>query len=149
MILKPTPEMSEQLNRPGKAVRFSIGSQASNPISEAITASNIKNNLKLAYPETDLAYYFWLANNKNKLTVDSYLEVQHYRHYLGSWEKYFLLQCNHNPPTAICNISRNVEHRKMSSLLEILQTQRKLIKRCVNISKSTKMYNNQNHCMKS
>jgi len=43
MILKPTPEMPEQLNRPGKAVRFSISSQANSPISEAITASNIKN----------------------------------------------------------------------------------------------------------
>jgi len=28
---------------PGKAVQFSIGGQASSPISEAITASNIKN----------------------------------------------------------------------------------------------------------
>jgi len=34
-----------KLNRPGKAVQFSIGSQASSPISEAITASNIKNIL--------------------------------------------------------------------------------------------------------
>jgi len=34
--------------RPGKAVRFSIGSQVSSTISEAITASNIKNiNSKL------------------------------------------------------------------------------------------------------
>jgi len=32
-----------KLNRPGKAVRFSIGSQAGSPISEAITTSNIKN----------------------------------------------------------------------------------------------------------
>jgi len=35
--------MQTKLNRPGKAVRFSIGNQACNPISEAITASNIKN----------------------------------------------------------------------------------------------------------
>jgi len=33
-----------KLNRPGKAVRFSIGSQVSSPISEAITASNIMNS---------------------------------------------------------------------------------------------------------
>jgi len=32
-----------KLNRPGKTVRFSIGSQAGSPNSEAITASNIKN----------------------------------------------------------------------------------------------------------
>jgi len=43
MILKPTPECQSKFNRPGKAVRFSIGSQASCPISEAITASNNKN----------------------------------------------------------------------------------------------------------
>jgi len=35
------PEMPEQAHRPGKAVRFSIGSQASSPINEAITASNM------------------------------------------------------------------------------------------------------------
>jgi len=32
-----------KLNGPGKAVRFSIGSQARSSISEAITTSNIKN----------------------------------------------------------------------------------------------------------
>jgi len=32
MILKPTPEMPEhKLNRPGKTVRFSIGSQGGSP----------------------------------------------------------------------------------------------------------------------
>jgi len=39
--LKPTPEMPEQAHRQGMAVRFSIGSQASSPISEAITAPNM------------------------------------------------------------------------------------------------------------
>jgi len=43
LILKPTPEMPEQAHRQGMAVRLSIGSQAICPISEAITASSIKN----------------------------------------------------------------------------------------------------------
>jgi len=38
-ILKPTTEMPELAHRPGKAVRFSIGSQASIPTSEAVIAS--------------------------------------------------------------------------------------------------------------
>jgi len=38
MILKPTSEMPEQAHRPGKAVRFLIGSPAISLISEAITA---------------------------------------------------------------------------------------------------------------
>jgi len=42
MILKPTPEMLEQAHRLEKAIRFSIGSQTSSPISEAITAPIIK-----------------------------------------------------------------------------------------------------------
>jgi len=44
--------MPEQAHRPGKAIRFSIGSQASSPISEAITAVNMNiefeiRNIKL------------------------------------------------------------------------------------------------------
>jgi len=44
MILKPTPEMPEQAHSQGMTVRFSIGIQASSPISEAITAPNMKSN---------------------------------------------------------------------------------------------------------
>jgi len=52
MILKPTPEMPEQAHRPGKVVWCSIGSQASSPISEAMTAPNMNiefemRNIKL------------------------------------------------------------------------------------------------------
>jgi len=38
-----TLNSQSKLNRTGTAVRFSIGSQASSPIGEAITAPNIKN----------------------------------------------------------------------------------------------------------
>jgi len=48
--------MPEQAYRPGKAVRFSIGSQASSHISEEITATNMNiefeiRNIKLDQPQ--------------------------------------------------------------------------------------------------
>jgi len=58
MILKPTPEMLEQTpNSIGQERQFdsqSVVKQASSPISEAITASNIKNiKLKLRNNKLD------------------------------------------------------------------------------------------------
>jgi len=52
LILKPILELPEQAHKPGKAVRFSTGSQASSPINEAITVSNMNiefeiRNIKL------------------------------------------------------------------------------------------------------
>jgi len=43
MILKATPEMPEQAYRPGKAILFSIGSQASSIISDLLPIKNTTN----------------------------------------------------------------------------------------------------------
>jgi len=79
-----------KLNRPGRAVRFSIGSQTSSPISEAIIASSIKNikfeirnntldqlqgmSAKMAARANHLLQWINFCRSKNRLS-DKFLQV--------------------------------------------------------------------------